>query len=64
MKDGNFGGINLENGQSAWQVAARYSSINLNDKDIKGGKEDNMSAAVHWYFNQNVESLQGISKLR
>ena len=51
---GTFGAPDLA-GKSAWQVAFRYSAINLNADDISGGKENNISAALNWYINKNIK---------
>jgi len=49
---------NLGNGGSgAWQIAARYSTINLNDKDILGGKADTYSVGLNWWANPYVRVL-------
>ena len=41
----------------AFQVALRYSTVNLNDFDayILGGNSENVSLAINWYFNPNVK---------
>ena len=38
----------------AWQVAARYADIDLNDNQLKGGKMDDISLALNWYPYTNV----------
>ena len=43
---------NSENG--AWEISGRYSFLNLNDKDIVGGADHSIGAAVTWYANKNV----------
>jgi phosphate-selective porin OprO/OprP len=38
----------------AWELAARYSYIRLNNHDLDGGKEQNATAALNWYLYSNV----------
>jgi len=38
-------------GSGAWQIAARYSTIDLNDKDILGGKADTYTVGLNWWAN-------------
>lgn len=41
-------------GWGAWQVAVRYSYLDLTSRDIRGGVENDVSAAVVWYFNDHA----------
>jgi phosphate-selective porin OprO/OprP len=41
-------------GLGAWEVAARWSSIDLQDRDILGGRENNFTSGVNWWINQNI----------
>lgn len=44
----NFGqGI----GPGAWELALRFSSVDLNNGDIEGGKLNDITFAVNWYLN-------------
>jgi phosphate-selective porin OprO/OprP len=35
----------------AWEIGLRFSYLDLNDQDIRGGKERNFTAGVNWYFS-------------
>lgn len=47
----NFNPTTEGKGWGAWEVALRYSSLDLNDAIIAGGELTTLSAAVNWYLN-------------
>ena len=38
-------------GAGAWELAARYSTVNLNSGGINGGSLQNMTYGLNWYLN-------------
>jgi phosphate-selective porin OprO and OprP len=51
---------NLNWGLGAWEIAARYSYLNLNDgtnlNRIQGGQMDGMSLGLNWFLNTNLKA--------
>jgi phosphate-selective porin OprO/OprP len=41
----------------AWEIALRYSHLDLNDESIKGGKEDNFTIGLNWYFTEKYRVM-------
>jgi phosphate-selective porin OprO/OprP len=39
----------------AWQIGARFSYLNLNDKAIQGGQIYDWTFGLNWFFNPNVK---------
>ena len=42
-------------GRGAWELAARYNYLNLNDAPIHGGELDGLELGVNWYLNTNLK---------
>lgn len=49
--------LGKEGGSGAWQVAARYSHIDLSDSGISGGELDTVAAGLNWYLNPNTRVM-------
>jgi phosphate-selective porin OprO/OprP len=54
----NWNGV----GWGAWEIAARYSVVDLNDRlgfadGVAGGKQEVFTAGLNWYVNRNVRFM-------
>jgi phosphate-selective porin OprO/OprP len=50
-------GIVGKGGLGAWQLALRYSSIDLTDGTVVGGEADNFTAGLNWYPTPNLKFM-------
>lgn len=44
-------------GMGAFELGARYSYTDLNDREVKGGKEHNITTGLNWYFKTNIRIM-------
>jgi len=59
--NGVFGGLRPENSTlGAWEAAARWSSIDLRDEDIEGGKQENFTLGVNWYATDSIRFMANV----
>lgn len=49
----NFSPVNHDDqkGWGAWEVAGRWSYLDLNDKNVRGGTINDLTAGLNWYLN-------------
>jgi phosphate-selective porin OprO/OprP len=43
-----------QGGPGAWQVAARFSVLDLDDRTILGGQEHNWTLGINWFANPYI----------
>ena len=57
-RNGVFGGVTPANETlGAWEVAARYSHVDLNDSGVDGGEQENITLGVNYYARSNVRFM-------
>lgn len=44
-------------GIGAWEVAARFSTVDLTDAGIIGGRQDDFTLALNWYMTPNLRFM-------
>ncbi|MFN2566008.1 MAG: OprO/OprP family phosphate-selective porin [Gemmatimonadaceae bacterium] len=54
-----FGRITPRRRSGAWELAARYSTLDLNEPSaqITGGRANNITAGLNWYANANIRVM-------
>lgn len=52
---GTIGNVRPMRDWGAFEIAARYSTLDLNDGPILGGKEDNWTLGANWYLGQHFK---------
>ncbi|HEQ0195689.1 OprO/OprP family phosphate-selective porin [Pseudomonas aeruginosa] len=56
-RNGRFRGVPLQRSGGAWELAARYSRIDLDDGKVRGGEEGNLSLGLNFYANKRLRIM-------
>jgi len=62
-RDGKFIRPNILGDRGAWEVAFRFSTINLNDEDVQGGTEKNLAFGINWYSRTHWRFMANVIKV-
>ncbi len=57
LSSGTFGQIRPRGKYGAFEVAARYSTLDLNDGLVTGGEEQNWTVGANWYVTRNMRLM-------
>jgi phosphate-selective porin OprO/OprP len=56
-QEGIFGYPDIQSKYGALELAVRYSTIDLTDGLVKGGKEDNLTFGINWYITPKIRLM-------
>jgi len=56
-QEGIFGYPKIQSKWGAVELAARYSTLDLNDGSVRGGKERNVTLGINWYLSPKVRIM-------
>ena len=62
-REGKFIRPNIQSEKGAWEVAARFSTLDLNDDDVRGGKEQNITLGLNWYSQVHWRFMANLIKV-
>jgi phosphate-selective porin OprO/OprP len=54
VRDGQFGSVKPCSSYGAFEVAARYDFVDLNNKNVRGGTQHDVTLGLNWFLNQQV----------
>jgi phosphate-selective porin OprO/OprP len=61
-KIATFEGVKPASADGAWGLSVRFDRLDLNDDDIAGGEETDLSLALIWWANSNVKMMGQFTK--
>jgi len=63
-REGKFIRPNIRNDSGAIEVALRFSSVDLNDRDIQGGTEQNLTLGLNWYSKTHWRFMSNVIRVK
>ena len=57
---GGFGGVTPAGQRGAWELAARYSVMDLDDSGFTGGEQKNLTLGVNYYRTSNLRFMANV----
>jgi len=57
---GKFGSVKPGSASGAWEVAARFSTVDLTDSGITGGEMDNVTLGLNYYLTPNLRFMANL----
>ena len=54
---GRFKGVPVQRPGGAWEVTARYSHLDLDNANVRGGEEDNLTLGVNYYASKHLRIM-------
>jgi len=62
-REGKFVRPNILRESGGWEIAARFSALDLNDDDVQGGKEENLTVGLNWYSQVHWRFMSNLIKV-
>jgi len=63
-RDGRFIRPDILGDRGAWELAVRFSTIDLNDGEVQGGKQKNLAFSVNWYSKTHWRFMANLIKVK